>query len=152
MISTTNVFNAVADGTIRPLALNAKISFTKQRSLSVDWFVLDQSELDGSDILATDPDDSIQLWDAYEWEDYTSDVIGMSWSRSVEFPYNVQSAFCDLQLNNTSQKYTYDNSSSPLYGNILPKRPMRTYAGFKKKWLYRDRPSFCGIDSKDAKI
>ena len=65
MISTTNVFNAVADGTIRPLALNAKISFTKQRSLSVDWFVLDQSELDGSDILATDPDDSIQLWDRH---------------------------------------------------------------------------------------
>lgn len=151
MISTTNVFNAVADGTIRPLALNAKISFTKQRSLSVDWFVLDQSELDGSDILATDPDDSIQLWDAYEWEDYTSDVIGMSWSRSVEFPYNVQSAFCDLQLNNTSQKYTYDNSSSPLYGNILPKRPMRTYAGFKKSGYIETVPVFVGLTQKMPK-
>ncbi len=151
MISTSAVFDAVADATIRPLALNAKISFTKQRSLSVDWFVLDQSQLDGSDILATDPDDSIQLWDAYEWGDYTPDVIGMNWSRSVQFPYNVQSALCDLELNNVAQKYTYENTNSPLYGYILPKRPMRTYAGFKKGGYNETVPVFIGLTQKMPK-
>ena len=38
MITTTDEFNAVANGTIRPLALNAKISFTKERSDDVNWF------------------------------------------------------------------------------------------------------------------
>lgn len=151
MITTTAVFDAVANGTIRPLALNAKISFTKQRSNNVGWFILDQSELDGADILATDPDDVIQLWDAYEWGDYTSDVIGMNWSRSVEFPYNVQSAFCDLTLNNVSQKYTYGNSGSPLDGYILPKRPMRTYAGFKKGGYVESVPVFIGLTQKMPK-
>ena len=151
MINTSNEFNQVANGTIRPLALNAKISFTKQRSNSVGWFVLDQSQLDGTDILATDPDDSIQLWDAYEWGDFTDDVIGMTWSRSVEFPYNVQSAFCDLQLNNTTQKYTYGNTSSPLDGYILPKRPIRTYAGFKKGGASETVPVFIGLTQKMPK-
>ena len=151
MITTTNEFNAVANGTMRPLALNAKISFTKQRSQNVDWFVLDQSELDGADILATDPDDVIQLWDAYEWGDYTADVMGMSWERSVAFPYNVQSATCDLQLNNTTQKYTYDNANSPLYNYILPKRPMRTYAGFFKGGYSETVPVFIGLTQKMPK-
>lgn len=151
MITTTADFATVANGTIRPLALNAKISFTKQRSLNVNWFVLDQSQLDGADILATDPDDSIQLWDAYEWTDHTADVIGMTWSRSVAFPYNVQSALCDLQLNNTSQKYTYGNTASPLDGYILPKRPMRTYAGFKKQGVAETVPVFIGLTQEMPK-
>ena len=151
MITTTNEFSTIANGTIRPLALNAKISFTKERSQNVNWFILDQSQLNGADILATDPDDSIQLWDAYEWTDHTADVIGMTWSRSVAFPYNVQSALCDLQLNNTSQKYTYDNESSPLHGYILPKRPMRTYAGFKKGGASETVPVFIGLTQKMPK-
>ena len=149
MITTTNEFSTIANGTIRPLALNAKISFTKERSDDVNWFILDQSQLNGADILATDPDDSIQLWDAYEWTDHTADVMGMTWSRSVAFPYNVQSALCDLQLNNTSQKYTYDNESSPLHGYILPKRPMRTYAGFKKGGVNETVPVFIGLTQKE---
>lgn len=151
MITTSNEFNAIANGTIRPLALNAKISFTKERSDDVNWFVLDQSQLNGADILATDPDDVIQLWDAYEWTDHTPDVMGMTWSRSVAFPYNVQSAFCELELNNVSQKYTYDNANSPLNGYILPKRPIRTYAGFKKGGASESVPVFIGLTQKMPK-
>lgn len=151
MINTTDEFNAVANGTIRPLALNAKISFTKDRDDNVAWFVLDQSQLNGTDILATDSSDSIQLWDAYEWEDVSKDIIGMNWSRSVAFPYNVQSALCEVQLNNISQKYTYGNTQSPYAGYILPKRPMRTYAGFKKIGVAEVVPVFVGLTQKMPK-
>lgn len=151
MINTTNEFASVANGTIRPIALNAKISFTKQRDDDIAWFVLDQSQLDGADILATDSDDVIQLWDAYEWDDVSEDVIGMSWSRSVAFPYNVQSALCELQLNNIAQKYTYGNTASPYSGYILPKRPMRTYAGFKKIGVAEVVPVFVGLTQKMPK-
>lgn len=145
MIQTTNQFNATANGTIRPLAINAKISFTKQRNQNMGWFILDQSLLDGDDILATNPDDMFQLWDAYDYYDISQDIIGMSWGRSVAFPYNVQSAFCDLQLNNVSQKYTYGNTSSVLDGYILPKRPIITYAGFKIHQSAETVPVFVGL-------
>lgn len=151
MITTTDEFTAVANGTIRPLALNAKISFTKQRDDDMSWFVLDQSQLDGTDILATDSADPIQLWDAYEWDDVSEDVIGMNWSRSVAFPYNVQSAVCDVQLNNIAQKYTYGNSESPYAGYILPKRPIRTYAGFKKVGVAEVVPVFIGLTQQMPK-
>lgn len=151
MITTTDEFNAVANGTIRPLALNAKISFTKQRDDDISWFILDQSQLDGTDILATDSAEPIQLWDAYEWDDVSEDIIGMNWSRSVAFPYNVQSAMCEVQLNNIAQKYTYGNTGSQYAGYILPKRPMRTYAGFKKYDVAEVVPVFVGLTQQMPK-
>lgn len=151
MINTTDEFASVANGTIRPLALNAKVSFTKTRNPSIAWFTLDVSQLDGTDILATDSSDSIQIWDAYAWDDISPDVMGMNWSRSVAFPYNVQSAMCELQVNNTSQKYTYGNTGSPYSGYILPKRPMRTYAGFKKVGVAEVVPVFVGLTQKMPK-
>lgn len=145
MIQTSTTFASIANGTIRPLAQKTLISFTKQRNQSLSWFTLDQSVLDGSDILASNTDDAIQLWDAYDWSAYTDDVIKLDWSRSVQFPYNVQSATCDVTMNNTHQRYTYENSDSPLYGYILPKRPIRTYAGFKKSGTAEVIPIFVGL-------
>ena len=145
MIQTSAVFNQVANGTVRPLAQKTLISFTKVRDDNMGWFTLDQSQLDGTDILATDPDDVIQQWDAYEWGDFSRDTMKLDWSRSVAFPYNVQSATLDVALNNTHQKYTYENTSSPLHGYILPKRPIRTYAGFKKNGTAEVVPVFVGL-------
>lgn len=145
MITTSTTFNQVAQSTIRPIAQKTNISFTKARSEGLNWFTLDQSQLDGIDILASDTDDSIQPWDAYEWGDYSRDVMSLNWSRSVAFPYNVQSATCDIKLNNTHQKYTYENEDSPLHGYILPKRPVRTYAGFKKGGTAEVVPAFVGL-------
>lgn len=151
MISTTQEFNQVASGTIRPIAQNTLISFTKQRSALLNWFTLDVSELDGIDILATEPDDVIQVWDAYDWQDFTNDVISMSWARSIAFPYGVQSATCDVVMNNTTQKYTYENEDSPIHGYILPKRPIRAYAGFKKNGTAETVPVFVGLTQRMPK-
>lgn len=151
MISTTQDFETIASGSIRPLALDARISFTKQRSQSVDWFTLDVSELDGTDILATNEDDPIQSWDAYDWQNVRDDVIGMTWERSINFPYNVQSAICDLTLNNTHHNYTYGNTTSPFYPNVLPKRPMRTFAGFKVNGAPEVVPVFVGMTETTPK-
>lgn len=151
MITTSNEFTQVAKATIRPIAQNTLISFTKQRSESMNWFTLDVSELDGIDILATETDDVIQVWDAYEWQDFSNDVISINWGRSIAFPYGVQSATCDVVMNNTTQKYTYENEDSPLHGYILPKRPIRTYAGFKKGGTAETVPVFVGLTQKMPK-
>lgn len=151
MINTTTQFASTANGTIRPLAVSAKISFTKQRNQYMGWFILDQSLLDGDDILATNPDDMFQLWNAYDYYEVSKDIIGMNWSRSVAFPYNIQSALCELQLNNVAQKYTYGNSSSPLYNYILPKRPIITYAGFRIHGSAEVVPVFVGLTQKMPK-
>ena len=145
MITASTEFNQIAQSTIRPIAQKTNISFTKSRAEGLNWFILDQSQLDGIDILATDTDDSIQPWDAYEWGDFSRDVMSINWSRSVAFPYNVQSATCDITMNNTHQKYTYENEDSPLYGFILPKRPVRIYAGFKKNGTAEVVPAFVGL-------
>lgn len=151
MITTSVGFQNVAKGSIRPLALDARISFSKQRSQSLDWFTLDVSQLDGTDILATNEDDPIQSWDAYEWDNVRPDVIGLTWERSINFPYNVQSAICDLMLNNISRKYTYGNASSPYYPNVLPKRPMRTFAGFMVNNTPEVIPVFVGMTESTPK-
>ena len=148
MIGTSTRFSQISQGVIRPLAIDAMVSFSKQRNPSVDWFVLDVSELDGGDILATEGNEPIQPWDAYEYQSVKDDIIDMSWSRSVEFPYNVQSAICDISLNNTTGKYTYGNQSSPIGSEILPSRPIRTYAGFVTDGSREVVPVFVGLTQK----
>lgn len=148
MIGTSTRFAQISQGAVRPLAIDAMVSFSKQRNPSVDWFVLDVSELDGVDILATEGNEPIQPWDAYEYQSVKDDIIDMSWSRSVEFPYNVQSAICDISLNNTTGKYTYGNPNSPIGSEILPSRPIRTYAGFVTDGSREVVPVFVGLTQK----
>ena len=54
MITTSTAFNQVANATIRPIAQRTNISFTRARAEGLNWFTLDQSQLDGIDILGLD--------------------------------------------------------------------------------------------------
>lgn len=133
-------FNQLANGDIRPISWGARISFTKEFDDEVTFFTLNQSLLNGTDILAPADDNAIQAWDFYEYSDFTERLIYMSVERSLEFPYSVVSAIADFQLNNYD-KYFTPNSSSPLSSNILPKRPVRLLQGFANTLL----PQFVGL-------
>ena len=81
MINVSNGFNSVANGSVRPLVGGVHISWDKNRDDTINWFVLDQSELDGGDILAQDISDPIQFWDSYDYVRETDRLIKQEWSR-----------------------------------------------------------------------
>ena len=133
-------FNALADGDIRPLSWGLFMSFSKAFDDDVTFFTLNQSVLDGVDILAPSEDNPLQAWDFYEYLDYSDRVIYMAWERELEFPYSTVSAIADFQVNNYD-KYFTPNSGSPIAGDNLPKRPVRLLSGFASTTL----PQFVGL-------
>lgn len=99
-------FNNIADGDVRPLSWGALISFTKQFDDDVTFFTLDQSVLNGVDILSTGEDNPIQAWDFYEYVDYTERIVNFSIHRELSFPNSVVSAIADFTLNNYDKYFT----------------------------------------------
>lgn len=133
-------FNALADGDVRPLSWGAMISFTKAYDPTTTFFTLNQSTLNGSDLLGTTEDNPLQAWDFYDYEDYSDRIVYMSWESELDFPYSVVSAIADFQLNNYD-KYFTPNGVSPIASHVLPKRPVRLLAGFANTTL----PQFVGL-------
>lgn len=134
------LFDQYAKGDVRPLAWGARISFTKEFDDDVTFFTLNQSALNGVDLLATPEDNPLQAWDYYKYEDYTDRLVMMSWNRSLEFPYSVVSARADFELSNTDDYFT-PNGGSPIEDYILPKRPLRLLSGFGNMLI----PQFVGL-------
>lgn len=142
-------FHRVFAGGMVKIATQAKISFTKQRSQTVNWFTLDKSVLDGDDLLATAENNPTQLWDAYDYHDVSQRLIEMAVSRSVEFPYNVQAALADVTLDNLDGYFSFSpvqngGGSSQVAPYILPKRPLRLYVGVDTEKV----PLFVGMLQK----
>lgn len=133
-------FNQLADGDVRPHSWGVRISFTKEFDDSVTFFTLDQSQLNGVDVLSPSEDNPIQAWDYYEYLDYTDRLIYMSYQRELEFPYSTVAGIADFQLNNYD-KYFTPNSDSPIDSYILPKRPVRLLQGLSSTLL----PQFVGL-------
>lgn len=136
------IFNDYAQGDIRPHSWGIRISFDKVIDSSVTWFVLDQSLLDGPDLLQGNTDNPLQAWDLYEYKDYSDRIVSQSWSRELDFPYSVASARGDFILVNTDQYFT-PNGPSPINDFILPKRPVRLLSGFNGILI----PQFVGLTS-----
>lgn len=152
MISVPERFTQIAEGSVRPLDWRLDISFTRQLSPDIQWFTLDQSLLDGGDLLSLSDTQSIQPWDSYDYEDYSSKLISVDVENSIEFPYSIQSAIADLVIDNTNGEFTYGGSSE-VAQYILPSRPVRVFLGFKGGGvvpvfigLTQDLPDYSGIN------
>lgn len=130
MQTVAQEFHNMAQNSVIPLDYDLRISFIKDYDDDVTFFILNTSVLNGLDILAPSDDNPIQSWDKYRYYDYKDRVIDMEWERKIDFPFSVQSAIADIKLNNYDDYFT-PNSPSPLAPYVLPKRPMRLYAGFK---------------------
>ena len=133
-------FDDLANGDIRPLSWSTMVSFDKSYDEDVTFFTLDQSILDGTDILGPSEDNPLQAWDFYDYKDYTDRIVFMSWERELEFPFSIVSATADFQFNNYD-KYFTPNSGSPIASNVLPKRPVRLLSGLGSTLL----PQFVGL-------
>lgn len=122
-------FNEIANGDIRPLSWGAFISFDKAYDDDITFFTLDQSLLNGPDLLGTSNDNPLQAWDKYEYIDYTERILSMAVRRELAFPYSIVSAIGDFTLNNYD-KYFTPNGASPISTFVIPKRPVRLMQGF----------------------
>lgn len=142
MNTVSERFHELASGSVRPLDWEVGISWSKARNTSTNWFTLDQSALNGSDLLSDSASNPIQKWDFYDYKNSRDRVLEMSVERSVAFPYNIQSAICDVKLNNYDGYYSIDNPDSPIMGEVLPSRPLRAFLGFREAGV---TPVFVGL-------
>lgn len=144
MISVNNDFHKVANGQIIPLEAGLYVSFTKDIDDTLGWFVLDSSELDRDMLALDDKYTPMQKWDYYEYIDFTDRLVSLDYERSVEFPYNTQSALADFTLDNYDDYFT-PGSQSAIDNYNVPGRPVKISCGFKGFGLL---PQFVGITRK----
>lgn len=139
MQTTTAAFDRLANSWVRPLAWRFGMAWDKARNENVSWGVYDQSLYDSGDVYASDPANqpAIQIWDTYNYHDVSDRVQSITTTRSIEFPYNVQSAICDVQLANHDQYFTpYSGSAIAQY--MKQQIPVRAWLGFKGAGLLLD--------------
>ena len=144
MISVSDGFHKAARGQIIQPIVAPYISFAKDYDPNITFFTLDQSVLDGSDILATTDVNPLQIWDLYNYSDYSDRLVSLQLSRSVEFPYTVQIAQCDITFDNHDGYFTHGSSSAIDQYN-LPSRPTRIYAGYEGQGAV---PQLVGLTSQ----
>lgn len=132
MQTASTRFRQLAAGYVRPLSWGIRASFDKVFDADTIFFSLDESLLDGPDILSPTDDNPLQEWDKYAYADYTDRVVGIEITREETEPYSIAQAYADITLNNYDSYFT-PNSGSPIDSYILPRRPFRVLLGFGRE-------------------
>lgn len=141
MQTVSEQFHLASQAGIRPHAWGLRISFDKEFDDDIEFFTFDVSVFNGNDLLAPSDDNPIQEWDYYVYQNFDDRVVDMEWSREIDFPYSVQAAMADFTVNNYDGYFTPGNGS-PIDGYILPKRPLRMFAGYQNAGILQQ---FVGI-------
>lgn len=129
MQTVSTQFDQLSKGEVRPISYGLGISFDKQFDEDVIFFKLDQSILDGPDILSPSDGNPLQEWDKYRYLNFADRSMGLEVSREIDFPFSVSAAVADFQLNNFDDLFT-PNSGSSISPYVLPARPLRIFMGF----------------------
>lgn len=119
------VVEGFAEANARPIRVVGQklgVSWDKTIAHTGNFFILDVSVLDGPDVLGFSGDRPFNPAHAYEMSDTTSFVESASLSRSVQFPYGIQSATADFDIINHDKMF----SGAPF---IYAARPVRFWCG-----------------------
>lgn len=146
MQSVSTQFNNHAAGSIRKIAYKVMMSFEKDFTDTIDFFTLDTSELNGPDFLQGSGD-VVQEWDKYVYIDYSDRVLSIEWEREEDIPYSVVQSIADVTFDNSDDFFT-PGGGSDIDGYILPRRPIRLFAGFGNEVV----PVFIGLTEGMPKI
>lgn len=142
MQTTSAQFNSYSLGSMRPLSYMIKMSFDKVFDDNIDFFTIGTSIIGGGDVIPG-TGGVIQEWDKYIYQDYTTRLISVEWTRQVEPFASVTLAMADLVFDNHDDYFT-PGKGSPIDEFILPYRPIRIYAGFGGEVI----PVFIGLTEK----
>jgi hypothetical protein len=83
MQTVSTRFNNFAEGQVRPLSWAFRMSLDKGFDDTISVFTLDQSVLNGDDVLAPGDDNPLQIWDYYQYQNFTDRVISIDWVREL---------------------------------------------------------------------
>lgn len=133
-------FDNLSKGDVRPLSWGFRASFPKDLDPAITFFTLDESLLDGPDVLSPVGTDNILPWDQFDYDNYDERIVSMEWQRERLVPYSVTQAMADITLNNYDGYFTR-GSNSPIDQYLLPRRPVRIFAGFNNINI----PQFVGL-------
>lgn len=146
MQSVSPQFTAYAKSAMRPIAWKCLISFPKQYNSATTFFTIGSSVIGGTDIIKG-TGNVVQEWDKYNYSDFSSRLISMGWTRENDLTSSAASSspiiytMADLVFDNSDDMFTLNNTQSPLYGSILPYRPIKLYVGFGSELI----PVFVGV-------
>ena len=145
MINVSPEFiTAIQNGVIQPKP-GCLISWPKNIDPSVKFFQLDHSYLDGPDKLKGSGD-TVTFFDVYDYQDETEYVKNFRVTKKISNrPWGVIMATADIELNNTTRRFT--PGFDPVIGDFttLPDRPIKLSVGFNGEFIklftgYADRP------------
>lgn len=143
MQSVSTEFTNTADAKIRQLSWRCLMSFLKSYAAGVSFFTIGTSTIGGTDIIKGSGA-AVQEWDKYSYDDYTNRVMSFEYSRELDKLLGGSIlAIADIRLNNHDDYFT-PGSGSAISSNILPRRPIKLFAGFKNEQV----PVFIGLTEK----
>lgn len=134
MQAVSESFHRKSQAGVRKHRWSLLMSFEKDFDDSRTFFTLDQSQMNGTDVLAPVGESPIQFWDFYNYEPYGDRVISMEWERGVSFPYSVQSSVATVVLNNSDNLFS-SRTNSPLSQYVIPGRPTKVLTGYENESL-----------------
>lgn len=141
MQSVSSLFTARTQAVMRPVSYSLLISFNKTFDDAIDFFTIGDSTIGGTDVLKGSSS-VVQEWDKYNYVDYSSRVLSIDVNRETDPPITpITTATCDLVLDNHDDLFTPSNTSSPLYGYLKSRRPVRVGMGFGGEII----PKFVGL-------
>lgn len=148
MQTVSSDFTTRTDGKVRPITFSVLMSMTKAYDAAIDFFTIGTSTIGGTDIIKGESN-VVQEWDKYAYEDYSDRILSIEYERETEPPTNALTlGTADIVMDNHDDLFTPGNTASPLYGYLLPKRPIRISIGFKGEHI----PVFIGLTQKRPEV
>lgn len=138
MQTTSDRYDTASLSDMRRISWAARISFTKNLDEDVGLFTLNQSLLDGGDVLTTSNREDIQPWDKYAYSEVDDRVIEMEITHEEQDPFSLMQGMADFTLNNVDDIFSPEGDLSEY---ILPRRPVKLFQGFVGRVL----PLFFGL-------
>lgn len=156
MISTDPEFDALANSPVKNDTWQVGMAFDRQ--LDEGAFIeLDVSLWGSNDILADESGSDISGLNYFLFHDVSSRIIDIETTRKQVNMWGAFSAIVDVTFDNTDGFFTPDNPDSVWGEYILPRIPIRVFAGYDNELL----PHFIGLtdgmpeideDAKTAKF
>ena len=148
MQTVSSDFTAKSDGKVRFIDRSVRISFAKTYIPTIDFFTIGSSLIGGSDILKGSGA-AVQSWDQFVYEDYSDRVLSIEYERAVNAPLtSLTLGIATVIMDNHDDIFTPGNTDSPLYGYLIPKRPIRISVGFGGELI----PVFIGLTEDRPQI
>jgi hypothetical protein len=141
MYPTNDRYQRLLYSDIRPVDWKVSFSWDRSQDINKQFLTIGESIIrDNGDYIKPNSDTSIQLWDAFNYVDYSDRVLDIEWTRQNENIASVTLAYADITLNNYDGFFT-PNGDSDISEFILPNRPVRILSGFSGELV----PSFIGV-------